>query len=238
MMRWFIAVLGLLSQPALASEPPELSRFEKEVSGNEARVKAEINLPAQAWKKACRVALTMPLREEVKERLSDRVSASVPDEVSFLQATIENFNSWNDSGWLYCTGDAEVRDWSLNIAGLAVRVAWFLAENQRMQKIKPFLKEALSHAYSSADAVALIAKLAPKKQRLSYLDTNLNERALTMSTAKYEVSSIWFSDGRWQSIIDLTSRCDSVKCRQLKINAEEEMERENAEKASDLSSYF
>lgn len=238
MMKWFIASLGLLSQLALASELPELSRFEKEVSGNEARVKTDAELPSQVWQKACRSVLTMPLREKVRERLGERVSATVPDDVSFLQASIDEFNSWNDSGWLHCAGESEIKDWSLNIAGLAVRVAWFLAQNKRFDEIKPYLREALSHTYSSADAVALIAKLAPESQRLNYLDANLNKNALTLNAAKYAVSSIWFSDGRWQSVIDVTSSCDSIECRQLKLNAEEQKEREDAEKADDLSSYF
>ena len=113
-----------------------------------------------------------------------------------------------------------------------------MVEQGELEQIKPFLKEALSHSYSSADAVALIAKLAPEEQRLGYLDTNLNDSALIMNAAKYAGSSIWFSDGRWQSVIDLTSSCDSVECRQLKLNAEEQKEREDAEKADDLSSYF
>ncbi|KTG30103.1 hypothetical protein AWR38_10580 [Idiomarina sp. WRN-38] len=237
-MKWFIASLGLLSQLAIASEPPELSRFEKEVSDGEARVRTDSKLPSQAWQKACRSALTLPLRAEVRERLSERVGLSVPGEVSFLRADIEKFNSWNESGWLHCTGESQVSDWSLNIAGLSVRAAWFLVEQGELEQIKPFLKEALSHSYSSADAVALIAKLAPEEQRLGYLDTNLNDSALIMNAAKYAVSSIWFSDGRWQSVIDLTSSCDSVECRQLKLNAEEQKEREDAEKADDLSSYF
>ena len=237
-MKWFIASLGLLSQLAIASEPTELSRFEKEFSDGEAKVRTDSNLPSLAWQKACRLVLTMPLREQVRERLSERVGSSVPDEVSFLQADIEKFNSWHESGWLHCTGESQVRDWPLNIAGLSVRTAWFLAEQDELEQIKPFLKEALSHSYSSADAVALIAKLAPEQQRLNYLDANLNGKALTMNAAKYAVSSIWFSDGRWQSVIDLTNSCDSVECRQLKLNAEEQKEREDAEKADDLSSYF
>ena len=147
-MKWFIASLGLLSQLAIASEPPELSRFEKEVSDGEARVRTDSKLPSQAWQKACRSALTLPLRAEVRERLSERVGLSVPGEVSFLRADIEKFNSWNESGWLHCTGESQVSDWSLNIAGLSVRAAWFLVEQGELEQIKPFLKEALSHSYS------------------------------------------------------------------------------------------
>lgn len=238
MMKRLIAVLGLVSQFAVASEPTGLSHFEKKLLGGEAKVRTDAKLPSQAWQKACREVLTAPLREEVRMRLIKRVSSSIPDEVSFIQAKIVKFNSWNDSGWLHCTGETEVTDWALNIAALSARTAWFLAENEEFDQIKPFIKEALAHSYSAADAVALIAKLAPERQQLSYLDVNLNNEALTLDAAKHAVSSIWFSDGRWQSVIDLTSQCDLVECRQLKRNAEEEKEQEDAEKADDLSSYF
>jgi len=239
MMKWFIAALGLMFQLAIASEPTDPSRFEKKkLLDDEAKVRTDAKLPSQAWKKACREVLTTPLREQVRVRLNKRVGSNVPDEISFIQAKIDKFDSWNDSGWLHCTGETEVTDWPLNIAALSVRVAWFLAENDELDPIKPFIKEALAHSYSAADAVALIAKLAPEQQRLSYLDANLNSDALTMNSAKYAVASIWFSDSRWQSVIDLTRQCDSVECRGLKLNAEEEKEREDAEKADDLSSYF
>lgn len=231
-------MLGLLPHLLWAADDFDLSRFETETLNNAVRVKASGDLPDQAWQKACRAYLSQPARVEVKKRLEQKMAVSVPEPVSFVSAELNNYRSWKESGWLYCQGSTKVTDWPKNLSALAVRAAWHFSDQNEHERIKPFLREALQHPYAAADAVALIAKLAPGPQRLSYLDDNLNEAALTLSRSFQAVASIWLDAGRWQSVINLTSRCNSVGCRKLKFEAEKEKEREDAEKADDLSSYF
>lgn len=228
--------LGVVSQPLLAEV--DLNLFESRLNGNEAAVRPLRDFPASAVNQACRRVLTGPARAEVRQRLSAAVEQALPENVSFIQADIEGYQSWSEGAWLHCRGSVQVSDWPANLAGLAVRAAWHYGALKQPEPLRPLLKVALEHPSTTADAVALIASLAPQEQQKAYLESNLAADQLTMPEAMEAVAGIWLGQARWESVMALTERCDSVACRRLGQQAREQKEKEDAEKADDLSSYF
>ena len=229
--------LGALFQPTVADV--NLNQFETRYSEGEAAVRPRRDYPDSVVQQACQRALTSPIRSDVRERLEDRLNLTLTRDIGFSDARINNYQSWNKNDWVHCSGTVKVTDWPLNLAGLAIRLAWHYAGgNERSEYLRPLLKVALKHPDTTADAVALIAHLAPKEQQRSYLDTNLESDKLTMPAAMQSVAEIWFEQGRWAEVIRLTRRCDTLDCRRLRLDAEEQKEIEDAEKVDDLSSYF
>ena len=228
--------LGAFSQPTVADV--NLNQFETRYSEGEAAVRPRRDYPDSVVQQACQRALTSPVRSDVRERLEDKLSLTFTRDVGFSDASINDYRSWSKDDWVHCSGTVQVTDWPLNLAGLAIRLAWHYASNDQSEYLRPLLKVALEHPATTADAVALIAHLAPKEQQLSYLDTNLESGKLTMPAAMQSVGEIWFAQGRWADVIRLTRRCDTLDCRRLRLDAEEQKEIEDAEKVDDLSSYF
>lgn len=235
------ATLGFagLSLPSIAEVKLDLNHFETRLMDEGvAAVRTQRDYPASVLNQACRRTLSQPLRAEVQQRLSSQLDRTIPDDVSFIVADIENYRSWEKDGWLQCSAEVAISDWPRNLAGLAVRAAWHQAEAGERGELRPLLAVALESSHATADAVALIASLAPEQQRAQYLDANLQPTQLTMHRAMLVVGQIWFDSARWNDVLELTKRCDSVSCRRLGIEAQEQKEIEDAEKADDLSSYL
>lgn len=228
--------LGCISQPTLAAT--SLNQFDTRYSDGEAAVLPRRDYPDSLAHQACRRVLTGPARIEVRERLAKELELTPPEEVSFIVADITDYRSWQKDKWLHCTGTVTVKNWPQNLSGLAIRVAWHHVGQNQPEPLRPLLKLALEHPTTTADAVALIAHLAPKNQQLKYLDANLEPKQLTMPASIKAVSEIWLEQGRWEEIIRLTERCDTLACRRLQLDAKEQKEIEDAEKMDDLSSYF
>jgi len=228
--------LGTVSQPTMANST--LNQFETRYADGEASVRPKRDYPSSVIQQACRRTLTSPIRSEVRERLEDQLSLTFTPDVGFSVANIENYRSWEKEKWIHCSGTVKVTDWSLNLAGLAIRLAWHYAGKNQPEYLRPLLKVALEHPDTTADAVALIAHLAPEEQQAAYLDNNLEPDKLAMPAAIQSVAQIWFNQARWADVISLTKRCDTLSCRRLRLDAEEQKEIEDAEKVDDLSSYF
>lgn len=214
------------------------SVFEKELLGDSARVTTKKNLPKSAWNIACRQTLTLPLQQQLRETLAAKLQVNVSDKASFIEAHFNNYKSWNKGKWLYCKADVSINDEEKNLAALAVRAAWMTDYEQDKKSLNALVKYAIKHPFSSADTVALIAKIAEPDQQINYLDSNLQVEGLSFNDAKQAVLIIWANEKRWQAMIDLAKTCDSLECQRLLKNAEEKKEQEDANKVDDLSSYF
>lgn len=228
--------LGCMSQPTLAGIA--LNQFDTHYSEGEAAVRPQRDFPDSLLHQACRRVLTGPARLEVRDRLAEKMQLTLPEDTGFIVADITDYRSWIKDKWLHCTGTVTVKDWPQNLAGLAIRVAWYHADQNELEPLRPLLKLALEHSATTADAVALIAHLAPMEQQLNYLDANLKPEQLTMPASIKAVAEIWLQQKRWEEIIRLTERCDTLACRRLQLDAKEQKEIEDAEKVDDLSSYF
>ncbi|MCK9238037.1 MAG: hypothetical protein M0Q29_00675 [Thiopseudomonas sp.] len=235
--RTLLAAVLCVPQLSLYAQTPS-SVFEKELLGDSARVTTKKDLPTSAWNIACREALTLPLQQQLREKLAAKLQAKVPEQASFIEAHIDNYRSWSQGTWLHCKADVSIIDEEKNLAALAVRAAWLTDYEQDRKSLNALVKFAMQHPFSSADAVPLIAKLANPEQQLRYLDNNLRVNSLTLTQAQEAVLTIWAKEQRWQAMIDLAQNCNSVECRRWLQQAEQEKEQEDAEKADDLSSYL
>ncbi|WP_419148678.1 hypothetical protein [Pseudoalteromonas 'SMAR'] len=209
--------------------------FISQVNGEYARVMATKPNAKHALEKACRHALTLPYRNQVREDLAKQLSIKLPEKVSFIQATISDYQQEKQDQWLTCTGKVVTADDDTNLAGLALRAAWKVSSEESKLSLRPLLRVAMNHHSSTSDAVALIAQQSPKNERLPYLDKYLIASELQLDQAKAAVAQIWFNNQRFQQTMELAQRCESIACRKLFLAAQTEYEQRTAD---DLSSYF
>jgi len=234
-----IVALAVFSQGIMADEMSLLERFEVRWQDEEtAAVRARQKLPQSLQKKACRLQLSSPLRGKLRQQLADHVGFPIADSVSYFQGEINGEQMWRDDDWQYCRGKVTLTDEPANLANLAVRAAWTMASDLDQVQLKSLLSLSLSHQGSSADAVSLIAFLAPSERQLTYLDNNLKPEHLTLNVAQLAAAKIYFDAQRWQTTLTILKQCSTLECRRLQLQAEQEKEKQDANKAFDLGNYF
>lgn len=237
MKRLFLLAALSLPLAAVAEDSPT-NVFTQEHLGDSARVTTSVKLPVSQWNNVCRAALNIPQREQLRDKLAGMLQISLPEGVSYIEAQVDNYKSWHQDKWLHCKGDVSILEEEKSLAILAVMSAWNVAGQEDKTSLEPLVRYAMHHPSSSADAVALVAHLAKPEQQLDYLNQNLNRSELRLNTAKEAVLQIWFKNKRWQDVIELAESCNTPACQQQLAQAIVEKEREDAEKADDLSSYF
>ncbi|MCU7555388.1 hypothetical protein OCL06_12400 [Alteromonas sp. ASW11-19] len=239
MKKWLIlAALVGSNQWATASEVGLLERFEQKLDNNVAAVKTQQSLPQSLQKKACRLLLSQPKRAFLRNELSQQVGFTIDSSVSYFSGAIENIKLWRDDGWQYCSGQVEFDNYQDNLAGLAVRAAWAMSDEVSEDQLSSLLKLSLRNSSTSADAVVLIAFLAPTAQQFSYLQKNLVKEQVSLDVSRLAAAKLYIKQQDYGTAITILSDCTTVECRRLKLSAETEKERQDAHEATDLGSYF
>ncbi|WP_394129024.1 hypothetical protein [Shewanella maritima] len=229
---------GSISADSAGIFREESAFFNSEVQGKIAKVTSKKKLSNGALQAACRRALSMPNRYQLRQSLQRQTEQILPTSVSFIDASITNFTHNRTADGVECQGDVVVNDESYNLAGLAIVTAWAAAEKNDLKLLRPMLKLALSHEKTQSDAVALIASQTDAVSGLAYLDQHLVPQQITLDQGKLAVGKMWLADQRYQAVIDLMSSCDQTSCRQVSLNAQVELEALEQQQADDLSSYF
>ncbi|WP_372761357.1 hypothetical protein [Pseudoalteromonas sp.] len=209
--------------------------FKSQVNGQYARVKALKSSANNALEHACRNALTLPERHNIKNALANKLNITLPESVSFIDANISEFKQQKQQDWLVCSGVVTPAAADINEAGLAIRAAWYLGSQQDKSNLRALLTIALAHPSTISDAVALVADQSPEAQRLAYLDKHLVVDELKLDAAKAAVAQTWLANKRYKQVIALTQRCESIDCKRLSLAAVAQYEQQTAD---DLSSYF
>ncbi|MEL0640702.1 hypothetical protein V6260_08800 [Pseudoalteromonas aliena] len=209
--------------------------FKSQVNGEFARVMALKPKLKNALENACRNALTIPKRNEIRVKLAKKLTIDIDPSISFIDAHTSGYKQEKQGDWLTCTARVEIQDPSLNEAGLAVRAAWHVGSQKDKANLRPLLQVALNHPTTMSDAVALAAALSPEGQRLNYLDKYLKASELKLDEAKASVAQTWFVNERYKQVISLTQQCESIDCKRLNLAAQTEFDNLSAD---DLSSYF
>ena len=209
--------------------------FKSQANGQYARVKALKLSAKNALEQACRRALTLPERHNIKHALAEKLNITLPDSVSFIEADITDYKQQKQQDWLTCTGVVTLAGQDINEAGLAIRAAWKIGSLKDKANLRPLLKIAMSHPSTTSDAVALVADQSPQSERLQYLDKYLVASELKLDEAKVSVAQIWFQNKRYNQVMSLTQSCESINCKRLNLAAQVEYEQQTAD---DLSSYF
>ena len=212
--------------------------FISEANGSSAKVVALKTHSKAALQAACRRALTLPLREQVRADLMARTSQVLPKPLSFIDANITEYQQEETRDGLNCEGKVSSSDASYNIAGLALTGAWWAAEDGDIELLRAMLKVALQHRRTQADAVALIASQTDLASALAYLDEHLHPEKLTLNQSKIAVGKIWLAAEKFDEVVNLMGACDEPVCLQLLENAEDKLQQIEASQADDLSSYF
>jgi hypothetical protein len=209
--------------------------FHSQAHTQYARVKALKPSVKNALEAACRNALTLPERHNIKDALAQKLGFTLTESVSFIDAVITEYKQEKQQEWLTCTGIVTITEQGINEAGLAIRAAWQISTKKDKTKLRPLLKIALSHSSTVSDAVALVAIQSPQNERLEYLDSYLVASELKLDEAKASVAQIWFQNKRFKQVIALMQQCESIDCKRLNLAAKAEYEQDTAD---DLSSYF
>lgn len=209
--------------------------FKIQVNGQYARVMALKPNAKNALEKACRHALTLPQRNQIKVDLASKLKIELPEMISFIEATIADYTQEKHEQWLTCSGQVFAADDDVNQAGLALRAAWKVSNEENKAHLRPLLKVAMNHSSTISDAVALIAQQSPANERLEYLDKYLVANELKLDEAKAAVAEIWFDNQRYKQTMLLVQNCESIDCKRLYLAAQTKYEQVTAD---DLSSYF
>lgn len=212
--------------------------FISEASDGGAQVIALKALSSGAEQAACRRALTLPKRAEIRAELMTLTSQTIPPPLSFIDASITNYRQTKQKDGLYCVGDISVVDPQYNQAGLALITAWWALDNSDIELLRAMLKVALQHERTQADAVALIASQTDFESGLAYLDKHLDAENLSFSEAKIAVAKIWLEAEKFAAVSELMATCEAPLCQQLLIKAQEAVRQINIEQANDLEDYF
>lgn len=242
MMRLALAtIFGLAaigSQSVLADELSLLTRYELKPGADAVAVRGKTSLPQQVDQKACRLLLTRPQRQQLRQELAQALGFAIDDNVSYFNGRIDNERLWTADGWQHCSGEVVIEDKPANLAALAVRAAWQMSDQLSQAQLKQLLQLSLANPISSADAVTLIAHLAPPERRFSYLQQNLQAQHLSLDIARFTAASLYYQQQDYDQVLALLAPCNTVDCRQLQAQAEQQKEQQDAEKAFDLDSYF
>ncbi|TMO96293.1 hypothetical protein CWC14_10755 [Pseudoalteromonas sp. S3260] len=209
--------------------------FKSQAIGQYARVMALKPSATSALEQACRYALTLVQRNNIKADLAIKLNVELPKKVSFIESTITNYSQQKQGEWLTCSGEVLVADNELNQAGLAIRAAWKISTDKDKTSLRPLLKVAMSHSTTISDAVALIADQSSKSEQLNYLDKYLVVSELQLEQAKEAVAKIWLDNQRYKPAIELLKNCQSVDCKRVYLAAKTKYEQVTAD---DLNSYF
>ena len=233
---------GLLTaiccQSALANDSSLLQRYELQPGEGAAAVKGKTDLPQQVDQKACRLLLTEPQRVQLRQQLSEQVGFTISDSVSYFAGRINNERLWTADGWQHCSGDVELADSDASLANLAVRAAWQMRAELTPEQLKPLLQLSLAQPQSSADAVTLIAHLAPAERQFSYLQQNLQPQQLSLDIARYHAADLYNQQQEYRQALAILAPCNSIECRRLRAQTEQKKEQQDAENLYDLDSYF
>ncbi|MBA6291923.1 hypothetical protein H4J58_15760 [Colwellia sp. MB3u-70] len=233
-----VLTLALVASATFDSEQTitqQTAFIKSQANGQYARVMALKSSAQPALEKACRNALTLPARKDIKAALAKKLAITLPEKISYIAAKIVDYKQEYQQQWLTCTGEVSAAKPDINEAGLALRAAWWVGDQQDKKNIRPLLKVAMSHVTTAADAVALVAAQSPAAKRLQYLDSYLDVTGLSLEVAKFFVAKIWFENKRYKQVISLMNGCESIDCKRLNLAAKTQYEQITAD---DLTSYF
>lgn len=237
----YLGCMGVLMAIAMSTSArsAESAFFQQEVLPDEgARVKAERNLPQRTWDQACRSVLLEPLRLQYIEQLERQLEVELEGHGAYVSASIDGYRSYRDGGWLYCSAATVTPDDSSSLAGTALREAWQGLEHYDRQTLVQLLKAALRHPETYDDGLVLVAKTMDTSKQVQFLDDNLDPTKLKLAAAFESAFEVWLKHERFETVLQFEKGCDTVKCRELIVQARNLKEKEDAEKVYDLSSYF
>jgi hypothetical protein len=195
-------------------------------------------LPARLLEKACRKALSYPLRVQKQQQLAKQLNLALSEKINYATSHLSDYQEQRIEGGLRCSGKIKETQADLGEATLALMNAWWALEQGATGFLKPLLRISMANSATRNDSIVLIASQTGDKKRQEIFDKHIDNTSLLLNESKAALASFWLENGQYQSAIDVLAQCDSNQCYQLqgKVNMQKELQDE--ETADDLASYF
>lgn len=196
------------------------------------------DLPTRLWAKACRKALTYPLRVKNQQQLAQQLNLALPDTINYATSHLSDYQDQKIDGGLRCSGKIEAITPELAQATLALMNAWWALEQGESSFLKPLLRLSMANSATRNDAIVLIATQTGGEKGKEIFEQQVNQGSLLLNQSKAALASFLIEQGHYQSAIDTLASCDSKQCYQLQSKVNHQKELQDEKTADDLSSYF
>lgn len=233
------ALISMVVAANAAATVHQTPYFKVVNEGNTAQVfPLNDNVPSKLWLKACRKALSYPLRTQKQQHLAKELSLLLPETINHATSELTDYQEEKISGGLSCTGKVVETEAELGKATLAIMNAWWALEQNENDFLKPLLRISMANVVTRNDAIVLIAKQTGGEKGRKIFELQVNSKALLLNNSKAAMANFWIEQEKYKSAIDLLAHCDSQQCYQLQYKAKVQKDLQDEKTADDLSSYF
>jgi len=239
MLKAAIITMMLITVAAHAATEHHTPYFKVVNEGNTAQVfPLKDNVPSKLWAKACRKALSYPLRVQKQQDLATELNLSLPKTINHATSKLTDYQEEKISGGLSCTGKVVETEAELGKATLALMNAWWALEQNKKSLLKPLLRISMANSTTRNDAIVLIAKQTGGEKGQKIFERQVDSETLLLNSSKAAMANFWLEQGQHKSAINILANCDSQQCYQLQYKANIQKELQDEKTADDLSSYF
>ncbi len=196
------------------------------------------DLPTKLWTKACRKALSYPLRVQKQQQLAKEVNLPLPETVNYVTSELTDYQEEKIESGLSCHGKITETKKDLGKARLALINAWWALEQSKTSFLKPLLRISMATQATRNDSIVLIAKQAGGKKEQKIFEHQVDSTHLLLNKSKAAMASFWLEQGKHKQASNILAQCDSQQCYQLQYKANKQKELQDEKTADDLSSYF
>jgi hypothetical protein len=196
------------------------------------------NVPRKLWGKACRKALSYPLRVQKQQQLAQELNLPLSETINYATSELTDYQEEKISGGLSCTGNIEETEPELGKAILALTNAWWSFEQNEKRFLKPLLRISMANTATRNDSIVLIATQTGGEKSEKIFKSQVDSKTLLLNKSKAAMANFWLEQGGYQSAIDITAHCNSQQCYKLHNKAKTQKELQDEKTADDLSSYF
>ena len=235
-------IAGLLSITVVASSAPTVHHtpsFRVINRADSAQVfPLNANTPTKLWKKACRKALSYPLKVRNQQLLAKLLNLDLPKEIYFVKSQLTDYKEKINGDSISCSGKIKEVEPELGRSTLALMNAWWALEQGKIEFLKPLLQISMANSVTRNDAIVLIATHEGGSKRQSILEQQVDDTKLLLDDSKIALSNFWVEQGKYQPALDLLKGCEHSLCYQLQRKVSKEKELQDEKTADDLASYF
>jgi len=234
-----VALMSMAVAANAAATVHQTPYFKVVNEGNTAQVfPLKDDVPSKLWAKACRKALSYPLRTQKQQNLAKELNLPLPETINHATSKLTDYQEEKISGGLSCSGTVVETEAELGKATLALMNAWWALEQKEKSFLKPLLRISVANPTTKNDAIVLIAKQAGGEKGQKIFAHQVDSTKLLLNNSKAAMANFWFEQGKYKAAINTLAHCDSQQCYQLQYKANIQKELQDEKTADDLSSYF
>lgn len=234
-----VALMSMAVVANAAATVHQTPYFKVVNKGNTAQVfPLKDNVSRKLWGKACRKALSYPLRVQKQQLLAKELNLSLPKTISYATSELTDYQEEKVEGGLSCTGNIEETEPEFGKATLALMNAWWSLEQNEKRFLKPLLRISMANSATRNDSIVLIATQTGGEKSEKIFKYQVDSTTLLLNKSKAAMANFWLEQGKYQLAIDILAHCNSQQCYQLHYKVKTQKELQDEKTADDLSSYF